>query len=1042
MGNVVDVVSEKLTMGNVARLRLRLGSVNTGTMRGRYGEVVEMMVRRRLDFCCLQETRWKGEGARMIGDCKFFWIGCDEGTSGVGILVAKSWIEHVIEVKRINQRMMVLRIRIGKSVLNLVSVYAPQVGRAMNEKEEFFIQLGAVLSAIKEDECLIVCGDMNGHVGKEVDGFDKVHGGHGFGSRNLEGEMLLEFADAMDLAVANTWFMKEEGKLVTYESGGCRSVVDYCLIRKNERKMVRNVNVIQGEACFPQHKLLLCVLDMCGEVNKKRREPFTSRCKVWKLKELEIRSDFQQRIHDKAIEREDGDVDFIWCSLRECLLEVADEVCGKTKGNQRHSQTWWWNDDVAQVISEKQRLYKLYDKSKKEGDKTKMEENRKLYQVAKCEAKRAVYKAQEEERKKFGEMLDEEDGKGNIFRVAKQIVRSNKDVVGSGCVKDGNGKIVVDDQKILEVWKAHYDKISNEEFMWNKESIGGVGAVNGPCEKLSYDEVNKAIQKMKGHKASGPTGVVADMIKASGVSGTEWVTDVCNAVVRDGKVPEDWNKSWMVNVYKGKGDALECGSYRGIKLLEHVLKILERVIDARVRRIVKVDDMQFGFMAGKGTTDAIFVVRQLQENYLAKKKGLWMAFVDLEKAFDRVPRAVVWWALRKLGVDEWIVSVIKSMYEDATTAVKVNGRVSESFLVRVGVHQGSVLSPLLFIIVLEALSREFRGGLPMELLYADDLVLLADSMKELIEKVKRWRAGLEEKGLRVNLCKTKIMKCCDVSHQVEKSGKFPCGICGKGVGSNSIKCTSCMAWIHKKCSAVKGRLQNVADIFKCTKCTSGVTITQTAEIKDVEIGVNEKLECVERFCYLGDMIGAGGGAKEASRARVRCAWAKFRELAPILTSRGASLVVKGKVYKACVQRVLVYGSETWPMKVEDVQRLGRAERMMVRWMCGVTLKNRISNKEVYSRLNVEEVSDVVRRGRLRWFGHLERKSESDWVSACRYFDVDGDKQKGRSRKTWGECVKNDLKHLGLERDWAHDRVRWRGLICGTRPTRACMDNGR
>ena len=96
------------------------------------------------------------------------------------------------------------------------------------------------------------------------------------------------------------------------------------------------------------------------------------------------------------------------------------------------------------------------------------------------------------------------------------------------------------------------------------------------------------------------------------------------------------------------------------------------------------------------------------------------------------------------------------MYEDATTAVKVNGRVSKSFLFRVGVHQGSVLSPLLFIIVLEALSREFRGGLPMELLYADDLVLLADSMKELIEKIKIWRAVLEEKGLRINLCNTKI----------------------------------------------------------------------------------------------------------------------------------------------------------------------------------------------------------------------------------------------------------------------------------------------
>jgi hypothetical protein len=123
----------------------------------------------------------------------------------------------------------------------------------------------------------------------------------------------------------------------------------------------------------------------------------------------------------------------------------------------------------------------------------------------------------------------------------------------------------------------------------------------------------------------------------------------------------------------------------------------------------------------------------------------------------------------------------------------------------------------------------------MELLHADDLVLLADSMKELIEKVKRWRAGLEENGLRINLCKTKIMKCCDVSHQVEQSCKFPCEICGKGVGSNSIKCTSCMAWIHKKCSAVKGRLQNVADIFKSTECASNVTITQTADIKDIPV---------------------------------------------------------------------------------------------------------------------------------------------------------------------------------------------------------------
>ena len=150
----------------------------------------------------------------------------------------------------------------------------------------------------------------------------------------------------------------------------------------------------------------------------------------------------------------------------------------------------------------------------------------------------------------------------------------------------------------------------------------------------------------------------------------------------------------------------------------------------------------------------IFIVRQLQEKYLARNEELWMAFVDLEKAFDRVPREVVWWALRCLGVDEWIVSVIKAMYEDATTTVRVNGRESKAFSVRVGVHQGSVLSPLLFIIVLEALSREFREGLPMELLYADDLVLVAETEELLMEKLRKWKSGMELKGLRVNIGKT------------------------------------------------------------------------------------------------------------------------------------------------------------------------------------------------------------------------------------------------------------------------------------------------
>jgi len=169
--------SEKSAKG----VELRIGTVNVGTLRGRSGEVVEMVGRRRLDFCCLQETRWKGEGARMLGEYKVFWQGCADGVAGVGILVAKRWVEKVINVNRVSERLLVLRIRVGRSILNLVIVYAPQVGRTMEEKEEFMVLLGKTVSAVDAVEQLVVCGDLNGHVGAKSDGFEGVHGGWGFG---------------------------------------------------------------------------------------------------------------------------------------------------------------------------------------------------------------------------------------------------------------------------------------------------------------------------------------------------------------------------------------------------------------------------------------------------------------------------------------------------------------------------------------------------------------------------------------------------------------------------------------------------------------------------------------------------------------------------------------------------------------------------------------------------------------------------------------------------------------------------------------------
>ena len=253
-----------------------------------------------------------------------------------------------------------------------------------------------------------------------------------------------------------------------------------------------------------------------------------------------------------------------------------------------------------------------------------------------------------------------------------------------------------------------------------------------------------------------------------------------------------------------------------------------------------------------------FVVRQLQEKYLAANKRLYMAFVDLEKVFDRVPRKVSWWALRKLGVEEWIVQLVQGMYANAQSRVRVGEGYNEEFEVKVGIHQGSVLSPLLFIVVLEALSREFRSGVPWEDLYADDLVIIAELLEECVRRLLTWKEAMEKKGLRVNAGKTTIMICGTGLDLLQSSGEFPCTVYCTGVGSNNIFCNGRKHWVHKKYSGLK-RLKKDPD-YRCTRCQGTARPLDGRPQMEVQVGP-DKLEVVASFCYLGDMLLAAGGCR-------------------------------------------------------------------------------------------------------------------------------------------------------------------------------------
>ena len=363
---------------------------------------------------------------------------------------------------------------------------------------------------------------------------------------------------------------------------------------------------------------------------------------------------------------------------------------------------------------------------------------------------------------------------------------------------------------------------------------------------------------------------------------------------------------------------------------------MERIVDGMIREMIAIDEMQFAFVPGRGTTDAIFIIRQLQEKFLSRKDlngknlTLFFAFVDLEKAFDRVPRKVLWWAMRKVGVEEWIVRLVQAMYNNARSRVRVGSEYSEEFEVGVGVHQGSVLSPLLFIIVLEALSRDFRVGVPWELFFANDLVIFATSLEECVERVKAWKEGLESKGLHVNMTKTKFMASGLGLDILQDSGKFPCAVCRTGVGRSSIRCSKCNLWVnYKKCLGLKTLAEDMS--YECPRCRGepGVHPIDGGPFKKIEVG-DCVLEAVDRFCHLGD-LSAGGGCMAAATARCRCAWGKFWENLPLFTSKPVPFDLRGRLFSSNVRSSMLHGTETWPMTSDALHRLCLNDCAMIKF---------------------------------------------------------------------------------------------------------------
>ncbi|KAL5194661.1 Protein transport protein Sec24-like [Glycine soja] len=526
--------------------------------------------------------------------------------------------------------------------------------------------------------------------------------------------------------------------------------------------------------------------------------------------------------------------------------------------------------------------------------------------------------------------------------------------------KDEEGKVLVHEKDIKERWKVYFHNLFNDGYGYDSSSLDTREEDRNYkyYRRIQKQEVKEALKRMSNGKAVGPDNIPIEVWKTLGDRGLEWLTKLFNEIMRSKRMPEEWRRSTLVPIYKNKGDIQNCANYRGIKLMSHTMKLWERVIERRLRKETQVTENQFGFMPGRSTMEAIYLLRRVMEQYRMDQQDLHLIFIDLEKAYDRVPREILWKALEKKGVRVAYIRAIQDMYDRVSTSVRTQGGESDDFPITIGLYQGSTLSPYLFTLILDVLTEQIQEIALRCMLFADDIVLLGESREELNERLETWRRALETHGFRLSRSKSEYMEC-----KFNKSRRV----------SNS----------------------------------------------EVKIG-DHIIPQVTRFKYLGSVIQDDGEIEGDVNHRIQAGWMKWRKASGVLCDAKVPIKLKGKFYRTAVRPAILYGTECWAVKSQHETKVGVAEMRMLRWMCGKTRQDKIRNGAISERVGVAPIVEKMVENRLRWFGHVERRPVDSVVRRVDQMErrqtIRG---RERPKKTIREVIKKDLELNDLDRSMVY-----------------------
>ena len=945
------------------------------------------LLRLQVDIAALQETRLAESGCLKEKDYTFFWHGKKEEETreyGVGFAVRNALLDTV-ELGGIGtERFLSMRLNTSEGSVNLLSVYAPTLTASNDVKDVFYSQLEGIIAQYPKQEALVILGDFNARVGSDQDAWPTCLGHFGVGKTNDNGQRLLEMCTYHDLCITNTFFSTKPHHRVSWRHPRSKHwhQLDLIITRRSHLNSVLLTRTYHSADCDTDHSLICSKIRLQPKKLHHSKQSAKPRIDVTKTTFPDRVANFNATLaetitHDCCRSEEQ------WEHLKTTTHSAAISAFGKKQGGIKND---WYSSNAVRLdpLIESKRAALQNHKDHPSA------QSLKALQTARSNVQKMVRTCINEYWKDLCTNIQQASDMGNIKGMYDGIKKATGPTpIKTAPLKSSSGQIITDKTKQMERWVEHYSELYSQVNIVDQTALDEIDQLPQMTELdeiPSLEELSLAIDRLPSGKAPGKDCIPAEVIKCGKPSLLDPLYRLLCQCWKEGAVPQDMKNANIVTLYKNKGERGDCNNYRGISLLSIVGKLFARIVLQRLQKLADrvYPESQCGFRANRSTIDMIFSLRQLQEKCREQQQPLYLAFIDLTKAFDLVSRDGLFKILPLIGCPPKLLSLTRSFHDGMLSTVQHDGSMSEEFEVKSGVKQGCVLAPTLFGIFFAMLLRhafksategiylrsrsdgklfnisrlkaktKTREVIIRDMLFADDAAFAAHSEAELQTLIDRFAAACDLFSLTISLKKTEVM--------------------GQETPS-----------------------------------------PPSIQIKDYQ------LTAVQQFTYLGSTVTDNLSLDTELNKRIGKATSTLSRLTKkVWENKQLTISTKIAVYKACIVSTLLYGSESWTTYSSQERKLQVFHMRCLRRILGISWQDKVTNNEVLNKAGIPSMFTLLRQRRLRWLGHVHRMEDGRIPKDLLYGELAmGQRNRGRPQLRYKDVCKRDMKGVHLDTEnWA------------------------